>query len=350
MSTTSVQAIYLEREYVRVEFAYSSIVSDHPVRVGGFGKGPSPGDIMFAGLTAASVFVALDQARRCGVRLNSVVARAGMQPVREGKEGPLHALGFLKRIWRRLEIDGALNTVAPAALGGPVGILETMRNGVPINETVNFANAGATRAGLYWKNAPFLDHEKVVDGIAPGARIDGPVGTRWAVSATALDDDTVMLDLPGVPLCVSRTAEARRGPTPVELVLGGLAACTAIYVGRNAPFHDIPLNRIAVTAAVDAPADLATPWIGPIAKVTDLVGDLTDAEKEKCKFFSDFCALGETLKRGAAMIDTVVTRDSGVAASARSPLVPLTQSPPPPSELACDDGACCVPAAQTAAA
>jgi len=349
MSTASVQAIYLEREFVRVQFAHSSIVSDHPVRVGGLGIGPSPGDIMFAGLTAASVFVALDQAKRRGVKLNSVVARAGMQPVREGKEGPLHALGFLKRIWRYLEMDGALNNVDATLLGGPVGILETMRNGVSINERVNFSTVGAKRTAIGWKNAPFLDHEAAVDRIKPGDRIDGLTSARWNVSATALDENTVLVDVPGVPLCVSRTSEPRRGPTPAELVLGGLAACTAIYVGRNAPFHDIPLNRVAVTASADIPADLAKPWSGPIEKVTDIVGELTDAEKEKCKFFSDFCALGETLKRGAEMIDNVVARESAATANAPSPLSALLQSPPPPTELGCDDGACCVPEAKTAA-
>jgi uncharacterized OsmC-like protein len=57
-----VEAIYMERELVRVEFKHSNLVSDHPSHIGGTGKGPSPGDIMFAGLAAASVFCAIDAA------------------------------------------------------------------------------------------------------------------------------------------------------------------------------------------------------------------------------------------------------------------------------------------------
>ena len=338
---TTVEATHIEKEFVRVEFAHSCLVSDHGKGIGGLGKGPSPGDVWFAGLTSASVFCALDAAKREGVRLTSVVARAGMRADREGVSGPLHALGFLARIWRRLEIDGSLNGIDPTRLAGNVGILETLRHGVDLDERVTFSDMGARPFPVKWKNEAFLEHETSVDGLTPGERLTGSNAARWSVSATALDDETVLVDIPGVPICVSRTGGPRRGPTPHELLLGGLAGCTAIYVGRNAPFHDIPLERISVVARSDTPADLSRA-VQSIEKLTTLVGELTDAERTKCKFFADFCALGETIKRGAEIIDDVITSETSGTTEARSPLASLARSSPPPSELACDDGSCCV--------
>lgn len=345
--TSTVQAIYLEREMIRVEFDQSSIVLDHSVATGGGAKGPSPGHLMIGGMVAASLFCALDIARERGVRLSAAVARSGWKASREGKEGPLHALAFLACIWRHLELEGDFGGIEPSDLAGRVGLLETLRNGVEINERVAFSDGQSPRAAVAPMNPDFIEYETRVAGLAPGARIDDQSPPAWHISATVLDHDTVLLEVPGVPLCVSRTGDAKRGPSPYELLLGGLAGCTAIYVGRNTPVHDIPVERIEVTAFAETPRDLLEP-IRSIEKLTHIVGKLTEEEHEKCAFFSDFCALGETLRRGTQIIDSIEVRNAPEALGGRSPLADLARSSPPPGE--CDEGACCLPEAQTAIA
>jgi uncharacterized OsmC-like protein len=340
-NTTAVQAIYLEREMLRVEFANSSIVLDHPAATGGGAKAPSPGHLLIGGMVAASLFSAMDTAKQRGLRLNSIVARSGWKAAREGKDGPLHALAFLERIWRNVEIEGDLGGISGADLIGRVGLLETLRNGLELTECVTFTESASPRGVAAPQNPDFLEYEKRVDGLAPGAKIDDQSPAAWQLSGTPLDNDAVMIEMPGLPLIVSRTGEAKRGPTPHELLLGGLAGCTAIYVGRNAPVHDIPLERVEVTAVAETPQDLSTP-IRSIDKVTHIIGRLTEAEREKCAFFADFCALGETLKRGADIVDNLVAEDAPQARDTLSPFAHLSRSSQPPAE--CDDGACCVPA------
>lgn len=302
---------------------------------------------MIGGMVAASLFSAMDTARQRGIRLNTLVGRSGWKATREGKEGPLHALAFLQRIWRNIEIEGELKGIGGSDLIGRVGLLETLRNGLELVERVTFSESASQRGVAAPLNPDFLEYEKRVLGLAPGARIDDQSPAAWQLSVTPLDNDNVLIEGPGVPLCVSRIGAARRGPTPHELLLAGLAGCTAIYVGRNTPVHDIPLERVEVTAVAEAPQDLSEP-IRSIDKVTHITGRLTDEEKEKCAFFADFCALGETLKRGAEIIDVVVAKDAAQAIDRVSPFANLARSSQAPAE--CDDGACCVPTVQTAAA
>ena len=343
LEQTKITATFLERELVRVEFPSWNLVSDHPSRMGGAGKGPSPGEIMLAALTSASVFSAQDAAKSVGATLTSITARSGMRADREGVEGPLHALAFLGRFWRRLELEGDLGGVDAASLGAKVGVLETLRHGIDLEEHVGFTRTNERRSAPAWKNDQFLSNERVVDGLQTGAHVTGAIEGRWRASATLLDDNTALADIAGAPICVSRIAGGK-GPMPHELLLGGLAACTAIYVGRNALFHDIPIERVTVTVTADTPASLADP-IKRMVKITDVAGRLTGEEEDKCKFFADFCALGETLKRGAEIIDSVEVLKASGEGGARSPFANIERSTQLPTDLACDDGACCAPEA-----
>jgi uncharacterized OsmC-like protein len=341
-NATQVEAIYLEKELVRVQFPHCNLVSDHPVGMGGAGRGPSPGEIMLAALTSASVFRARDEAQRRGTTVTSLVARAGMRADREGSDGPLHALAYLGRIWRRLEVSGSLLEEDAAAIGASVGILEALRNGIELEERVDFTRTEQRRPPTSWRNTVFLDNEHVVDDLAPGATMVGEDAGRWRASAVLIDDDSAIVETTGAPILVSRVSGAR-GPTPYELLLGSLASCTAVYVGRNAQFEGIPLDRVTVTVTAACPSDLSMP-VRAMLKVTEVTGLLTAAEEEKCRFFAEFCALGETLKRGAEIIDEI-TPSLATAASGtlRSPFADIDRASPLPVELECDDGTCCIP-------
>jgi putative redox protein len=101
------------------------------------------------------------------------------------------------------------------------------------------------------------------------------------------------------------------GPSPGELLMGSLAACTAIYVGRNARRLKIPLESVDVKVKfevgherIEGPLH-ALSFLSRIAKVTEIRGNLTEEQFATLKFFADNCAIGETLRRGVMLDETV---------------------------------------------
>jgi putative redox protein len=102
------------------------------------------------------------------------------------------------------------------------------------------------------------------------------------------------------------------GPSPGELLLASLAACTAIYVGRNARRRGIPLESVEVKTKfeigherIDGPLH-ALSFCTKITKLVEVRGDLTEEQFEMVKFFADNCAIGETLRRGVTLDEETV--------------------------------------------
>ena len=107
------------------------------------------------------------------------------------------------------------------------------------------------------------------------------------------------------------------GPSPGELLLASLAACTAVYVGRNAKRHDIPVESVDVRVRfdvshepTDGPLDTIS-FLDRMQKRVEVVGDLDDDQREKIRFFVEHCAIGETLKRGVEITEDIVFAAAG---------------------------------------
>ena len=104
------------------------------------------------------------------------------------------------------------------------------------------------------------------------------------------------------------------GPSPGELLLGSLAACTAVYIGRNARRKKIPVESIVVHTRfepgherIEGPLHSLS-FLAKVFKHVEVTGELTVDQEAMVRFFSENCAIGETLRRGVALEETLVVR------------------------------------------
>jgi uncharacterized OsmC-like protein len=332
-ATIEVVASHLHGELVTVEFAHSRIVSDHPVRMGGSGKGPSPGELLLSGLLASTAITAQAAARRAGLPVSAVVARGVFRNDLLRIAGPLPAIAFLAQARRRIEFHGASslqsNALVECIAGEPLA--RRLRSPAHLDETVSLRASTAPRGAVEEASAGTLGMVRAAEAIPTGERKAGMSEASWRISATSLGD-AALVQLSNQVLMAGGTHD---GPSPTELLLAGLAACTAIYVGRNAVLNKIPLEN--VTVRVRAPASLER-----IEKATEIRGNLRPGELEILKYCADHCALGETLLRGMAIADDIAIVELGSGRESVDPRAALAVAAPPPAAGDCDDGSCCI--------
>jgi len=336
-----VRATNLGKELVRVEFRHSNIVSDHPVKQSGSGKGPSPGVLLMSALVSSAVLRVRQAATAHGIPLRSAVARGLPRYDRERIEGPLAARIFMGEAWRQIELAGEIGPEALAILQGAVEtcpISAAVRDGVEVDEQVSHTHVDHQRLLAPAHNSFERMGLDRIAALGVGDREPGATEAAWRVSAGEIGDGLALVDTGETLLSASTSADSRRGPSPTELMLGALAACTAIYVSRFAGFHGIPLERVNVLVS----AEDADGPIRRIVKTAEIVGNLTPDEVATCKAFANVCAIGETLQQGARLNDVFVVAQA--AAGVDGALSALSRpSPPPAPEAACDDGLCCIP-------
>jgi uncharacterized OsmC-like protein len=207
--------------------------------------------------------------------------------------------------------DTELEAVATAGAVCPVG--RTLASGVSVQERVELL-APITGAGLVpphnpavaareggWAAAPM--GSLVQDAFAPA-----PL-THWPVSAVHLDGNRALVDLGHQSLVIGRpTAWKQSATTPMDLMLGALAACTAIFIGRWAGLRAFPIEsvlvRVRATSTLDSDGQ-PTP-ITALEKVTELHANLGEDQFEVLDFAAGNCVLGETFKRGTDLVDNIV--------------------------------------------
>ena len=103
------------------------------------------------------------------------------------------------------------------------------------------------------------------------------------------------------------------GPTPYEILLGGLAACTAVTLRLYANHKDIRLEGVKVSLAFDrVHADdcvdcdeRADGWIERIQSSVVISGDFDDAQRARLTQVAQRCPVHKTLTNGVHISDSV---------------------------------------------
>jgi putative redox protein len=98
---------------------------------------------------------------------------------------------------------------------------------------------------------------------------------------------------------------ADAGPTPYELLLGALSACTAMTVRMYADRKQWPLSDVVVrirpvrSHAVDcANCETKDVGVGRLEREVELVGPLTEEQRTRLLYIADRCPVKQTLERG----------------------------------------------------
>jgi putative redox protein len=135
------------------------------------------------------------------------------------------------------------------------------------------------------------------------------------VAATFAGDEQVVVQFSMRDLLVDHPTQVGgtgAGPSPGELLLAALAACTSVYVGRNAKRFGIPLESVHVGTSfetahepTDGPLDSVS-YLKRITKRVEIRGPLSDEQLTAVRFWVEHCAIGETLRRGVELVEEVV--------------------------------------------
>ena len=111
---------------------------------------------------------------------------------------------------------------------------------------------------------------------------------------------------------------ADTAPTPYELLLGALAACTAMTVRMYANRKRWPLGAIVVRMRPVRPhapdcerCETEEVGAGRLEREVEFTGDLTDEQRARLLYIADRCPVKQTLERGLKVQAAVAVPAAG---------------------------------------
>ena len=341
-----VRTEHLVGEMLLVDLGHTTLVSDHPEYMGGQGKGPTPGEFV-KGALASSAAIGIGQAIERGglaVRSFSVACSTGFETERKD-EGPLPSVTTLANFQLHIALVGALDEAQVATVEAAARTCDVARllaGGIDIEERNVFRPEAASRPARATTHLIDQMHERRPRA---GEKVVQPVNRQTGVRANYLGDGRSLLQWARTTY-VARQGHAdlgyADGASPELLLLAGLSACTSVFVSRAAAVTKADAEVRVITTGGSDP----TSGEFRISKTLEVIGELSDSQKDTMEFFGDNCAIGETLRR-KAQISVFVEQ---VASTASDLSAGLSVAPSDAQilagrldEVVCDDGSCCVP-------
>jgi putative redox protein len=99
------------------------------------------------------------------------------------------------------------------------------------------------------------------------------------------------------------------GPTPYELLLGSLAACTLITLQLYARHKGISLGRVTARYAHEKQDDVDEMGKKQVVDVltshVEIAGEYTDAQRERLAQIVSRCPVHKTIEKGSRVVDRV---------------------------------------------
>ena len=315
--TCGVRTEHIGNELLLVDFDGFAILSDHPERMGGTGRGPMPGELLKGALAASAVLAAADAARAEGISIDRIKVACGSETTTERREdGPLPSLtvltGFTLAIAAGDLTEPQAQRLEAAARSCPVAGVLTGE--VAMIERNDFR---ATEIGRDARSTTFLIDSMKAHRPAAGETVVRKAEEVSQVTAEDIGEGRVLLRW-GRSSFVAGRAGVPGAVTPEELVLAALCACTSVFSARSGAMVDAGLEiRVACAGDFDA---------SPVRmeKAVEFAGTFDAAQREVLAYCADNCAIGETLRRKARL--QVVVERAGLDVPG----------------VVCDDGACCV--------
>lgn len=335
-----VRATYLHREQVLIETGGGTLVADHPVRLGGDGRGPSAGDLLAMALDSSTVL----NVARAGIPSRSIVSHCAYRNGMLDDSGPMSSLMYMAEIGQRIDIvadcdEAALAAFAAAADDAPVA--RSLTDGLKLNESVVLERTAGPRRLNEHVNESLRSYIHDAEQRIDGSLHLTPNEPRWRDSASYLGDGVAMIKHDHQPYIAS-DGGAGMGISPQELLVASLAACTVYFVVHNTGFDEIPFDDVVVDAVATIGPDGMILEIDRVATVT---GPVSDEEAAKIEYFANHCYIGETMRRGPRLTRDLVVAHPGEGHEVLSAIAELYTEPTsvPGEGIGCDDGSCCVP-------
>lgn len=330
-NSRSVRSQFLGGESLLIDFGKMVMLSDHPPRFGGTGKGPMPGDLM-KGALASSVVLALGRAGERGeLPIQAVGAYCTSPPLdfeEDAQSG--QRIGYLSAFNVDVVLAGTLTSKELAEaerIAQDCLIARALSGKLPLEESDEFVQVPQDHARD--RDPEIL--QEVRGGVSTGHdEKKSPASAR----ADYLNGGRAVLTWESSSIIVSDESD---GVKPEDLLMGSLVSCTTVFAARAARRVNANVD-IRNNSECELARDGST--FASFTKVLTISGDVNPEQMNDISFAADHCALGETLRREAKVTirftNNIATGSAFSSGSATDSFLPVS------SQIDCDDGACCV--------
>ena len=137
-------------------------------------------------------------------------------------------------------------------------------------------------------------------------------GANWVTARTGSDGYRTEISAAGHGLIADESLSkdaTSEGPSPYELLLSAIGACTAMTMRMYANRKQWPLEEVTVRLRTGrrhaedcANCEKQAVGIQQLERQIEMKGDLTDEQRERLLYIADRCPVKQTLERGIKVV------------------------------------------------